>query len=202
MNSGKNLYKKNDNNNKEKNFLNKKKNREINEEPMINQQENEINNIQNQNEKYEINQNMFNQYNFYQGFPPIELQLQQLNNQNINNPEYYQNVYYIANPYTYFPNGQELGYYTPEVEEEGPFTDLKGHINNLYKRGIVNNIIGAFYIEEIMKNRDINDDEETINNKNVQKKAERDKYHNLNYEKNSELELNKENINLKNEIKN
>ena len=57
----------------------------------------------NQNDRLEINQNMYNQYNIYQGFyPGMEFpmqQIQQINNQNMNNPEFYQNFYYIQSPY-------------------------------------------------------------------------------------------------------
>lgn len=161
---------------------------------------------QNQNEKLEINQNMFNQYNFYQGImSPIGLmQIQQLNNQNINfqninNQEYLQNFYYMQNPYSFIPNDREFIYY--EQEEETLFNDLKGHINNLCKRGISNNIIGAFFIEENKeKNKETNDEEEE---KIKIKKGEKDeKYHNLNYDKNCELEYNNESLRIKKEIEN
>lgn len=220
MNSGRNIYKKNDNKennknrkeeknninkkivNKEDNFLNKKKKRERNEEPMLMNQ--------NQNEKLEINQNMYNQYNFYQGImsaiSPIELiQLQQLNNQkinyqNMNNQEYLQNFYYMQNPYSFIQNGPEFRYYGQE-EEEKPFKDLKGHINSLYKRGISNNIIGAFFIEENKeKNKETNEDEETINNK-IKKGEKGEKYQNLNYDKSCELEYNKGNLSNKKQNK-
>lgn len=220
MNSGRNIYKKNDNKennknrkeeknninkkivNKEDNFLNKKKKRERNEEPILMNQ--------NQNEKLEINQNMYNQYNFYQGImsaiSPIELiQLQQLNNQkinyqNMNNQEYLQNFYYMQNPYSFIPNGPEFRYYGQE-EEETPFKDLKGHINSLYKRGISNNIIGAFFIEENKeKNKETNEDEETINNK-IKKGEKGEKYQNLNYDKSCELEYNKGNLSNKKQNK-
>ena len=86
---------------------------------------------------------MFNQYNFYPGFvPPFEWQLEQLRNQNINYQEYIQNIYYIQNQYTVFPPNDN------EMLEEKTFTNLQEHINNIYKRGIANNIIGAFFIEE------------------------------------------------------
>ena len=127
-----------DKNEEEINLLNKKKKRE----------ENELNN----NDKIEINQNMFNQYNFYQGLfiSPNVMQMQPINNKDSNYQEIYQNIYYINNPYEFFPN-EELQNYCPEPKTEnngGGGINLKDINNNIYKRGIVNNIIGAFFIEE------------------------------------------------------
>ena len=175
MNSGKNFYdnhanketkKKqkskelNDNNNENSkevinrdNLLNKKKKREKEEDI---DESKEIN----ANDKLEINQNMYNQYNFYQGFvPPIEWQLEQLQNQNINNyQELIQNFYYIKNQYNIFSNDNEIKSFKEKV-----FTNLKDNINSIYERGIVNNIIGAFFIEECKSMKDL--DEININNK-------------------------------------
>ena len=219
MNSGKNFYDKHTNkdtkkkqkskeqsennnensqrivNGEENNFLNKKKNRdknEINEEKDISQ-----------NDKLEINQNMYNQYNFYQGFvPSIEWQLEQLRNQNINYQEYIQNIYYIQNQYTVFQNDNEL---QPYLGGEKVFTNLKAHINNIYERGIVNNIIGAFFIEECKEMKNV--DENSINNEfDLKKDKKDDKSCNLkdvkkteknqkNCEKTNDIKNNNENIN-------
>ena len=210
MNSGKNYYDKhankdtkkkqkskeqNENNNEnsqkivnkeEKYFLNKKKNRdkkEINEEKDISQ-----------NDKLEINQNMYNQYNFYPGFvPPFEWQLEQLRNQNINYQEYIQNIYYIQNQYTVFPPNDN------EILEEKTFTNLQEHINNIYKRGIANNIIGAFFIEECKEMKNV--DEKSINNKfDLKKDKKDDKSSNLKEVK--KIEKNKESLEKTNDIKN
>ena len=210
MNSGKNYYDKhenkdtkkkqkskeqNENNNEnsqkivnkeENNFLNKKKNRdkkEINEEKDISQ-----------NDKLEINQNMYNQYNFYPGFvPPFEWQLEQLRNQNINYQEYIQNIYYIQNQYTVFPPNDN------EMLEEKTFTNLQEHINNIYERGIANNIIGAFFIEECKEMKNV--DEKSINNKfDLKKDKKDDKSSNLKEVK--KIEKNQESLEKTNDIKN
>ena len=180
MNSGTSLYKKqstketkkkkkekildNDNegkivNKEENNLLNKKKKRV---------KENEEIQDTNENDKLEINQNMFNQYNFYQAYTPqqLEWQIQTLDKQNINfPPELYQNnFYYIQNQFPIFPNDPELQ--NIFTQDEKPFTDINGHINNIYRRGIVNNIIGALFIEEYKeKAKNLNNEEESINNK-------------------------------------
>ncbi len=222
MNSGTNLYKKQssketkkktnekilDNNNmdegkivnkEEINLLNKKKKRskEKDEEEVVEEK--------NQNDKLEINQNMFNQYNFYQAYIPqqLEWQIQQLKNPNINYPpEFYQNnFYYIQNQYPIFPNDPEL--LNTFMEDEKPFTDLNEHIKNIFKRGISNNIIGAFFIEERKeKDKNISNEEESVNNKaNIKKdkKDKKDKTSVINEDKKSEL--NKENFDKTNGVK-
>ena len=210
MNSGKNFYDKqinketkkkqkskeqNDNNNninsekivikkEENDLLNKKKKREKEEEI---DEEKEIN----QNDKLEINQNMYNQYNFYQGIiPSIEWQLQQLRNQNINYQELYQNIYYIQNQYNVFPNNNEIQPYFVEGKE---FINLKDNINNIYERGIVNNLIGAFFIEECKEAKNV--DEKTINNKiNNKKDKKEDKSSSLKDVKKYENNLENQNV--------
>ena len=56
--------------------------------------------------------------------------------------------------------------------EEKTFTNLQEHINNIYKRGIANNIIGAFFIEECKEMKNV--DEKSINNKFDLKKDKKD----------------------------
>ena len=169
-----------DKNEEEINLLNKKKKRE----------ENELNN----NDKIEINQNMFNQYNFYQGLfiSPNVMQMQPINNKDSNYQEIYQNIYYINNPYEFFPN-EELQNYCPEPKTEnngGGGINLKDINNNIYKRGIVNNIIGAFFIEEYNeKKNNLNEEEKIINNNNNNNKT------NNEIKKEITFNLNNENLN-------
>lgn len=164
----------------ELNLLNKKKKRE----------EKELNK---KNDKIEINQNMFNQYNIYQGLfiPPIGMPVQQINNEDKNYPEIYQNIYYINNSYEYFhnfPNGLEIKPCFQESKIENN-NNVQDTINNIFKRGIANHIIGAFFIEEI--NGQKKDDEENNNNNN--KINKNDKKVEVNPSK-----LNKDNINENN----
>jgi hypothetical protein len=122
------LYKK-----EEETLLNKKKKRE--ETKQKNKYEkNKINNINNPNH-----------YNYYPGMymPPM-----QINNQN---PAYfneYQNYYYV-NPQSYQMGQQMIGpqYYPPYII---PQNTLEDSLNIIYNRGIVNNIIGAFFIKECL----------------------------------------------------
>jgi hypothetical protein len=130
------LYKK-----EEEALLNKKKKREE-----IKQK--------NKFEKTRINRNGANQYNFYQGvyIPPI----QPMNSQN---PAYYndiQNYYYYNTSYQFPPHMIGMPPYFPQYMIEPP-KNLQENLNNIYNRGIVNNIIGAFYIKECqekMKNNE------------------------------------------------
>ncbi len=131
------LYKK-----EEEALLNKKKKREE-----IKQK--------NKFEKTRINRNGANQYNYYQGvyIPPI----QPMNNQNL---AYYNDIsnYYYYNTSYQFPPPHMLGIppYFPQYMIEPP-KNLQENLNNIYNRGIVNNIIGAFYIKECqekMKNNE------------------------------------------------
>ena len=185
-------------NNKEDNLLNKKKKRAKEKEEEV--EEEEIN----QNDKLEINQNMFNQYNFYPAYIPqqLEWQIQQLNKQNINFPSelYQNNFYYIQNQYPLFPNGSEL--LNPFLQDEKPFTDLNGHINNMYRRGIINNIIGAFFIEECKeKSKNMSNEEETINNRVNLKKEKKEKKDKISVNEDKNNELNKENYDKANKVK-
>ena len=149
---------------------------------------------------------MYNQYNIYQRLyvSPIEMQIQQINNQNTNYPELYQNIYYINNPYEFIADQRDVGYNSFEQEK---MIDLKGSINNMYNRGIVNNIIGAFFIEEcknyikpidieekIVNDKKINEEKKLSISKGEEKQEKKEE--NLN---NKDKEKNKEN-NQENEI--
>jgi hypothetical protein len=111
--------------------LNKKKKRE--EVKQKNKYEkNKINNLNNPNP-----------YNYYPGMymPPM-----QINNQNPAYYNEYQNYYYL-NPPSYQMGQQMIGppYYPPFMM---PQNTLEDSLNMIYNRGIVNNIIGAFFIKE------------------------------------------------------
>lgn len=161
-------------------------------------------------EKVKINNmNNMNPYNnYYQGMylPPPPLQI---NNQN---PAYfneYQNIYYL-NPQAYpIPPGMVPQYLPPQYMY--PPKNLEESINAVYERGIVNNIIAAFFIKECqdkMKNNgkrkvpvstvDLNNNE-TDNNNNEENQ---DKLNNKdnNNENNNEVE-NKDDKNDENEEK-
>lgn len=169
MNSGKNFYKSSPD--KKAKIKSKKAKKISNQENSEKDNENENNILnkkkkreENEQDKIEINQNMYNQYNIYQRLyvSPIEMQIQQINNQNTNYPELYQNIYYINNPYEFFNNQREMETYPNEEEK---IKDIKEIINNMFKRGITNNIIGAFFIEEC-KNyaKSIEQNEKSVNN--------------------------------------
>ena len=78
-----------------------------------------------------------NQYNYYPGYIP---QMQQINNQNQN----------IINDYPYisyqFPLYGFQQFVTPYYMEVPK--SLEENLQDIYQRGIVNNIIGAFFIKE------------------------------------------------------
>ena len=138
--SNQNLISQNIDKNEEFNLLNKKKKREEKES--------------NKNDKIEINQNMFNQYNIYQGLfiPPLGMPMVQLNNKDKIYPEVYQKIYYINNSDEYFsnfPNDLEIKSSCFQESKIENSNNLQEVINNTYKRGIVNHIIGAFFIEEL-----------------------------------------------------
>ena len=143
------LNSKNLDNKEENNLLNKKKKRD----------EKDTNN----SDKIEINQNMYNQYNIGFFLPPIEMQMQQVNN---NNQDVYHNIYYINNPYEFYPNELQFQPNMPTLKIVNT-KDLKTVINDIDKRGIVNHIIGAHFIEEYnTKKFGVNEKEEKlINNK-------------------------------------
>lgn len=212
MNSGKNFY---------KSYINKKTKVKNKKEKIISNEDDSEKNSENNNllnkkkkrdeeeneqDKIEINQNMYNQYNIYQRLyvSPIEMQIQQINNQNTNYPELYQNIYYINNPYEFIADQRDVGYNSFEQEK---MIDLKGSINNMYNRGIVNNIIGAFFIEEcknyikpidieekIVNDKKINEEKKLPISKGEEKQEKKEE--NLN---NKDKEKNKEN-NQENEI--
>ena len=127
------LYKK-----EEESLLNKKKKREE-----IKQK--------NKSEKTKINKNVngIKQYNnnymgiYMNQIPPI-------NNQPQGYIDGYPNLYYYNNINSSYPfPNQMFGYNTyfqPYYMEQPK--NLEEHINIIYHRGIVNNIIGAFYIKE------------------------------------------------------
>ena len=61
----------------------------------------------------------------------------------------YQNYYYYN--YQFPPNMYPFPPYYPQYAIETPKT-LQESLNNIYQRGIVNNIIGAFFINECQEN--------------------------------------------------
>ena len=92
----------------------------------------------NKSEKQRFNnRNGMNQYNCYPGYIP---QMQHMNNQNpgIINNEY---PYYFSYPFPALYGFQQCFYM------EQP-RSLQENLENIYQRGIVNNIIGAFFIKE------------------------------------------------------
>ena len=172
------------------NLLNRKKKREENESNI-------------KNDKIEINQNMFNQYNIYQGLiiPQIGMPMEQINNKDKNFPEVYHKIYYINNPYGYlptFPNELEIKSCFQETKIENNTennTNLQDTINNIFKRGIVNHIIGAYFIEEFKDEK--KDDEEINNNNNKINKISKKVEPNLSIiNKDNINEYNKENSNI------
>jgi len=89
------------------------------------------------------NLNNQNHFPFYPGMymPPM-----QINNQNPAYYNEYQNFYYL-NPPPYPLNQQMMGnpYYHQFLMQQNTLEDS---LNIMYNRGIVNNIIGAFFIKE------------------------------------------------------
>ena len=90
--------------------------------------------------------NNINNPNHFPYYPGMYMPPMQINNQN---PAYfneYQNFYYL-NPPSYPLNQQMMGnpYYPPFMI---PQNSLEDSLNIIYNRGIVNNIIGAFFIKE------------------------------------------------------
>ena len=111
--------------NDEENVLNKKKKRE---------QKNKL-------EKNKLNN--INNYNYYQG---IYMPQMPMNNPN---PGYYNenpNLYYFNVPP--YQIGQQMMGQTFYPQFVIPQNTLEDHLNIMYNRGIVNNIIGAFFIKE------------------------------------------------------
>jgi len=194
------LYKK-----EEESLLNKKKKREE-----IKQK--------NKSEKTKINKNLngIKQYNnnymgiYMNQIPPI-------NNQPQGYLDGYQNIYYYNNINSSYPfPTQMLGYnaYFQSYYMETP-KNLEEHINMIYQRGIVNNIIGAFYIKEYqekLKNNEkrqvpvsmVEFEDEQDNNKidnNEEKIIKNEKSEDINGESINE-EKNKENEKNGEDVKN
>ena len=100
-----------------------------------------------QKNKYEKNKlNNLNNPNHFPYYPGMYMPPMQINNQN---PAYfneYQNFYYL-NPPPYPLNQQMMGnpYYPPFMMQQN---SLEDSLNIMYNRGIVNNIIGAFFIKD------------------------------------------------------
>ena len=127
------LYKK-----EEETLLNKKKKRD--EIKQKNKFEKNKNNIRNTSNQYS---------NYYQRV--YMSQMQPINNQNppvINEYPYY---------YWQFPPNM-YGFPPPNFHQyiDSP-KDLKENINDIYQRGIVNNIIGAFFIQEFKEKKNISE---------------------------------------------
>ena len=195
MNSGKYLYKSSINKDSKTKKQNPKqmnngykisKNVKKEENSLINKKKKreEEKNINNKN-KNEINPNIYNQ-----GIQ-IENQMNQMSIQNM----YYQ----------YYQNQMEFNQFLPQKEYN---YDIKEIADKIYSRGIVNNIIGAFFIdkcieEEKQKNKEENNLEEKINSKSEEKELSSEKENNTN--ENNEQNLkeikNDENINTGNNIK-
>ena len=121
-------------------LLNKKKKREENKQ-------------KNKFEKNKINKNNgMNQYNYYSGL--YMTQMQQINNQNP--PPYYgdyqNNLYYFNSPYQIHPQVLGMPPFFQQLVMEPP-KNLQENLNNIYNRGIVNNIIGAFFIKECQEKK-------------------------------------------------
>jgi hypothetical protein len=160
MNSGKYLYKNSINKDSKMKKQNKKqmnngskfsKKVKKEENSLINRKiKREEEKVNNKN-KNEINQNIYNQS------IPIENQMNQINIQNM----FYQ----------YYQNQKEFIQFFPQKQN---YYDLKEISNKIYSRGIVNNIIGAFFIEkciedEKQKNKEENKLEENIISKSEEK---------------------------------
>ena len=197
MNSGKYLYKNSINkNSKMKKQISKQMNNGSKFPKKVKKEENNLINKKkkreeekniNNNNKKEINQNIYKQ-----GIP-IENPMNQMRIQNI----YYQ----------YYQNQMEFNQILSQKEYN---YDLKEITDKIYSRGIVNNIIGAFFIDkciqdEKQKNKEENKLEEKINSKSEEKELSSENEENNNNNENNEQNLNEirndENINIGNNIK-
>ena len=180
------LYKK-----EEETLLNKKKKREEMK------QKNKV-------EKSKINKNIngINQYNNYMGL--YMNQMPPMNNQPQGYLEGYQNIYYYNNINSSYQFPTQMIGYNPYFHQytfiEQP-KSLEEHIEMISQRGIVNNIIGAFFIKEHQEKNnekrkvpvamvELDDDQDNNNSNN---KDEDKKINNLNID-----EKKKENNNEKN----
>ena len=108
-------------------------------------------------EKNKVNKNNgINQYNYYSGL--YMTQMQQMNNQNP--PPYYgdyqNNLYYFNSPYQIHPQVLGMPPFFQQLVMEPP-KSLQENLNMIYNRGIVNNIIGAFFIKECQEKKKYNE---------------------------------------------
>ena len=120
-----------------------------------------------------------NNQNQFQYYPNMYMAPMQINNQNPSYYQEYQNYYYV-NPPSFSLNQQMLGppYYPQYII---PQNSLEDSLNMMYNRGMVNNIIGAFFIKECQERQhqrksekrkvpistvDLNDDQENENLEN------------------------------------
>ena len=105
-------------------------------------------------EKAKINNNSMNNPNHYNYYPPnMYMSPMQINNQNPSYFNEYQNLYYLnppPQPYQFNPQMLPSHYFSSYMM---PINNLQDSLNNIYKRGIVNNIIGAFFIKECQDNK-------------------------------------------------
>ena len=90
--------------------------------------------------------NNINNPNHFPYYPGMYMPPMQINNQNPAYYNEYQNFYYL-NPPPYPLNQQMMGnpYYHQFLMQQNTLEDS---LNIIYNRGIVNNIIGAFFIKD------------------------------------------------------
>ena len=90
--------------------------------------------------------NNLNNQNHFPYYPGMYMPPMQINNQNPAYYNEYQNFYYL-NPPTYPLNQQIMAnpYYPQFLMQQNTLEDS---LNIMYNRGIVNNIIGAFFIKD------------------------------------------------------
>ena len=130
----------------------------------------------------------------------------QINNQNPAYYNEYQNYFYL-NPSSY-PMGQQFmgtPYYPQFFMSQNSLEDT---LNMIYNRGIVNNIIGAFFIKECQERQkqrqtekrtvpisqvELNDDQEEVENNNVNNNND------IGDESNNKLSYQNKDFKLKNE---
>ena len=170
----------------EESNLNKKKKRE--ESKQKNKiEKSKLNNINLPPPQYNIYPNMY--------MPPM-----QINNQN---PAYfneYQNIYYLNPPQSYQMNPQMISPFIANSYIMPPKT-LEESVNIIYKRGIVNNIIGAFFIKECL-DKQVNKEKRKVPVAKVElDEGNNDKAHGNNINKEEE-DLEKENVEEKKEEEN
>lgn len=136
-----------------------------------------------------------NQYNIY---PNMYMPPMQINNQN---PAYfneYQNIYYLNPAQSYQINPQMMPSFIPNPYLITPKT-LEESINIIYSRGMVNNIIGAFFIKECQDKQvnkekrkvpvakvELDDKKENGNENTINKEEEKEEKENLEEKKEEE----------------